>query len=75
MSEIDALLQENRSFPPSDSFRRQSQFSDPEIYERAAQDPDAFWSALAGELEWIDAVAHGARRRTSLTLAGSSAAS
>ncbi len=53
MSEIDALLQENRSFPPSDSFRRQSQCSDPEIYDRAAKDPDAFWSALAGELEWM----------------------
>src|SRR6186713_2878992 len=53
MSEIDALLQEDRSFPPSDSFRRQSQFADPAIYERAAQDPNAFWSALAGELEWI----------------------
>ncbi len=53
MSEIDALLQEDRSFPPSDAFRRQSQFSDPAIYERAAQDPNAFWSALAGELEWI----------------------
>ncbi len=53
MSEIDALLQEDRSFPPSDSFRRQSQFADPAIYERAAQDPNGFWSALAGELEWI----------------------
>jgi len=53
MSEIDALLQENRSFPPSDAFRRQSQCSDPAIYERAAKDPEAFWSGLAGELEWI----------------------
>ncbi|MDQ3489264.1 MAG: AMP-binding protein, partial [Acidobacteriota bacterium] len=53
MSEIDALLQENRSFPPSDPFRRQSQWSDPAIYERAAKDPEAFWSGLAGELEWI----------------------
>jgi len=53
MSEIDALLQENRRFPPADAFRQQSQFSDPGIYERAAKDPEAFWSALAGELEWI----------------------
>jgi acetyl-CoA synthetase len=53
MSEIDALLQENRSFSPSDAFRQQSSFSDPAIYERAAQDPEAFWSELAGELEWI----------------------
>ena len=53
MSEIDALLQENRSFPPSDAFRRQSQFSDPDVYAHAAKDPDAFWSELAGELEWM----------------------
>jgi acetyl-CoA synthetase len=53
MSEIDALLQENRSFPPSNSFRQGSRFSDPAIYERAAKDPEAFWSAFAGELEWI----------------------
>jgi acetyl-CoA synthetase len=54
MSEIDALLQENRSFPPSDSFRRQAVVRDPEIYERAARDPEAFWAALAGELEWME---------------------
>ena len=53
MSEIDALLQEHRSFPPSESFREQSQYSDPAIYQRAAKDPEAFWSALAGELDWI----------------------
>ena len=53
MSEIDALLQENRSFSPSEAFRQQSSFNDPAIYERAAQDPETFWSQLAGELEWI----------------------
>ena len=54
MSEIDALLQEHRRFPPSEAFRRQAVVSDPAIYERAAQDPDAFWAGLAAELEWIE---------------------
>ncbi|HJR59103.1 MAG TPA: acetate--CoA ligase [Vicinamibacterales bacterium] len=54
MSEIDALLQENRRFPPPDPFRRQALANDPGVYERAAQDPEAFWAAFAGELEWIE---------------------
>jgi acetyl-CoA synthetase len=51
--EIDALLQEHRSFPPSDTFRAQANISDPEIYLKAAQDPEAFWAGFAKELEWI----------------------
>jgi acetyl-CoA synthetase len=53
MSEISALLQEDRSFPPSDEFRRQANMADPGIYARAAQDPEAFWASMAAELEWI----------------------
>jgi acetyl-CoA synthetase len=53
MAEISALLQEDRSFPPSEEFRRQANIADPEIYARAAQDPEAFWASMAAELEWI----------------------
>jgi acetyl-CoA synthetase len=53
MSEIDALLKENRSFPPPETFRRQANISDPAVYERAAADPEAFWAGMAAELEWI----------------------
>ena len=53
MSEIDALLQENRQFPPSDAFRAQANLNDPAIYERAAADPEAFWAEQARELEWM----------------------
>jgi acetyl-CoA synthetase len=53
MSEIDALLQEHRSFPPSAEFKAQALISDPQIYERAAKDPEAFWAGFAKELEWI----------------------
>jgi acetyl-CoA synthetase len=53
MSEIDALLQEHRSFPPSDAFRAKSIASNPSIYARAAADPEAFWAERARELEWM----------------------
>ena len=53
MSEISALLQEDRSFPPSEEFRRHANISDPAIYARAAADPEAFWASMASELEWI----------------------
>ena len=53
MSEIDALLQEDRSFEPSDEFRAKAHVSDPEVYARAAKDPEAFWAEFARELEWI----------------------
>jgi acetyl-CoA synthetase len=53
MDEISALLQEDRRFPPSDAWRRDAIARDPAVYARAAADPEAFWAAFAGELEWI----------------------
>jgi acetyl-CoA synthetase len=53
MSEIDALLKEERRFPPSPSWRTTANVSDPEIYARAAADPEAFWAEFARQLEWI----------------------
>ncbi|MGH9203189.1 MAG: hypothetical protein ACRD2A_18330 [Vicinamibacterales bacterium] len=35
--EIDALLQEDRRFPPSDAWRRSAQVSDPDIYRKAVE--------------------------------------
>lgn len=51
---IEALLQENRTFPPSESFRAQANVNDPQIYETAAKDPEAFWAGFASELEWFE---------------------
>ena len=34
---LDALLDERRTFPPSEEFRRQASWNDPAIYERAAR--------------------------------------
>jgi len=51
--EIEALLQEHRSFPPSQTFAAQAIVNDPAVYARAAADPEAFWAGFATELEWI----------------------
>ena len=54
MSEIDALLREDRTFDPSPEFRASATVSDPEVYARAAANPEAFWEGFARELEWIE---------------------
>ncbi len=53
MSEIDALLTENRTFPPSDEFRRNALVSDQSLYREAAYDAEAFWAEQAHQLEWF----------------------
>ncbi|HEX5473775.1 MAG TPA: acetate--CoA ligase [Vicinamibacterales bacterium] len=53
MTEISALLKEDRRFPPPDAWRANARINDPDVYARAAADPEAFWAGLAGELEWI----------------------
>jgi acetyl-CoA synthetase len=50
---LDALLEENRKFPPSEEFRKQANANDPEIYERARRDPETFWAQQAERLEWF----------------------
>ncbi len=49
-----ALLDEKRSFPPSEEFRRQANASDPAIYERAQRDLEKFWGEDGAEaiLQW-----------------------
>ena len=50
---IEALLQEDRTFPPPDAFREQANMADPKIYEEAQRDPEGFWAKLAEELHWF----------------------
>jgi acetyl-CoA synthetase len=52
-AEIDALLEEHRSFPPPEGFSRDAVANDPAVYERAEKDPEAFWAERAHELEWM----------------------
>ena len=51
-NEIDALLQENREFPPSSEFRKRANISDEKIYSKANDDRERFWESWAEELDW-----------------------
>jgi acetyl-CoA synthetase len=51
-NEIDALLQENREFPPPEAFRKQANASDPAIYDKARKDRLRFWEEWAEQLDW-----------------------
>jgi len=53
MTDIDVLLHENRKFEPDPEFRLTANVSSPELYEKAALDPEKFWAEQARELEWI----------------------
>src|SRR5688572_25689069 len=51
---IDALLQEDRRFPPAKEFAAQANARDESIYAEAERDPIAFWEARAKEqVEWF----------------------
>ena len=52
--DLEALLKEHRRFPTSEAFRRAAEASDAAIYERAASDPEAFWSEWAKQLDWAE---------------------
>ncbi|MCL6636685.1 MAG: acetate--CoA ligase [Alicyclobacillus sp.] len=51
---LDTLLHEDRLFPPSASFRQQANVNDPSVYERADQDPEAYWAEQARQLDWFE---------------------
>ncbi len=51
---LEALLAEDRIFPPPEGFRRRAVVSDPAIYERAAADPEGFWAEQARGLDWFE---------------------
>ena len=53
MSEIDNLLQEDRRFAPPAALQKSANIADVGVYERAARDPERFWSEFARELDWI----------------------
>ena len=50
--ELAALLDVER-FDPPEGFCRTALLNDPEVYERAAADPQAWWEEQAGELDWF----------------------
>ncbi len=50
---IEALLAEERLFPPPEEVARSANMADSGIYQRAAKDPEAYWAQAAESLEWI----------------------
>ena len=53
---IDAMLHESRVIPPSDAFRARAKVSREDyerMYRQSLDDPDGFWSGVAGELHWM----------------------
>jgi acetyl-CoA synthetase len=51
---LEALLHEDRRFSPAPEFRKRANAPEAGIYERAAADPEAFWSGWASELDWFE---------------------
>ena len=50
---IDALLQEDRRFPPPEEFAKRANIRDSGIYEEAEKDFEGFWARFAEELHWF----------------------
>ena len=58
---LEELL-EVESFPPPEDFVANALINDPEVYERAAADPLAWWEEQARALDWFERA--GRRRST-----------
>src|ERR1700680_2714134 len=56
-SDIESSLQEQRSFPCPEQFRRNAHIKSAEEYERiyreSVEQPEKFWAKVAGELHWF----------------------
>jgi len=49
---LEALLQENRTFPPSKAFQKQAIVRDPKVYK--VRDRLKFWETFAKDLHWFE---------------------
>src|SRR5690242_10806940 len=49
---IETLLDEQRRFPPPESFAAQAHVRDTTPHERARRDPEGYWADWAKQLEW-----------------------
>ena len=48
---IDALLDEQRTFPPSEAFKSEALLRDVSLYDEADRDLQGFWARQAAELD------------------------
>ncbi len=51
---IEALLLEERTFPPPPGLTEAANFRDEAVYREAQDDPEGFWARMAGELTWFE---------------------
>jgi len=55
--DIESILREHRNFPPPAEFSRRAWIKSIDeyraLYQRAAEDPEAFWANCAKELSWF----------------------
>jgi acetyl-CoA synthetase len=51
---LDSLLHEDRRIRPPDAFVKDAHVSDPEVWDRAAADPEGYWAEWARELDWFE---------------------
>ena len=52
--ELDVLMGTEETFPPPADFAADANISDPGVYEKAAEDREAWWASWAEKLEWIE---------------------
>jgi acetyl-CoA synthetase len=52
--DIEALLEERRTFPPPQSFSDTANAKDPSIYAEAERDPESWWASQAERLDWFE---------------------
>lgn len=50
---IEVLLEEGKTFPPPEEFRKKAWVKDEKIYEEAEKNFDKFWADFADELHWF----------------------
>ncbi|MDB4895307.1 MAG: acetyl-coenzyme synthetase, partial [Firmicutes bacterium] len=51
--QFEALLSEDRVFPPSPAFAAQANVSDSSLHDWAARDREGFWAGQADQLHWF----------------------
>ncbi len=51
---IEALLAEDRTFPPSADFVTRANLANSSLHDLAGRDREAFWAEQAGNLDWFD---------------------
>ncbi len=55
--QLDTVLQENRKFPPAESFAESAHIGSMEdyqsLYRQSLDDPESYWAGVAEELHWF----------------------